>query len=225
MRFFSSVTARFTANGVGSVIVVAGIQGLDGHRAAIARAKQVVRQADVQVLAARGERNAAARFHLEDAALQFEAADGQLENVLHGGSLAGAPHFRLGNIGAAVAADDQVDVRIGHRQRLKVHILAQDRHQLEFHHHALGAKQRRFVRRFRPVKHEAAHLRPQVPPIEAERCHFHAPAGGRLHRADDELPHLVEEPRALQHEDRRDAHQQHQPRQPPRHPKENALPQ
>jgi len=196
---------------------------VDGHRAAVARTRQVVRQVDVEVLAPRGERNAAVRLHLEDAALQAEVADGQLEDVFHRGALAGGPHFRLGNVGAAVAADGQIDARIGHRERLNVHVAAQDRHQFEAHHHAGGAKQRRLARGLRPVQHEAVHLCPQVFPIEAERGHLHAPAGGGLHRADDELPHPVVKPGALHHEDRRDARQHHQRRQRARDFQENAL--
>ncbi len=143
----------------GTVIVVAQEQGLDRQGAAVARAKQVVGEIELQILAARREGNAAVRLHFEEAALQVEAADGQFENVLHGGSLTGAANFRLGDVGAPVSADDQIDMRIGDRERLYIHVAPQNRNQLEAHHDRIGPKQRRPVRRLRPVNHEVPQLR------------------------------------------------------------------
>ena len=215
--------AEIHLEGLHSVIAVLQVQRSDCQPAAVARPRPVVRQRHVQVLAARREGRLRAPLDFEDAALQREAVDRQLQNLFHRIALARGLDLGLGDIGAAVGTDLQVYVRVRHRQRLDIDIPAQKRNDLEVHHHRPGMQQRGLVRRFGAVQHEPAHLGAQVLPVEAERRHLHAPAGSIFHRVDDGLADLVEEPRGVHDVDRPDRHDYDQGGERQQNPQELAL--
>ena len=134
------------------------------------------------------------RFRFENAALQAEPADGQVNDGLDRIPGASRVELGLGEIRAPVRSDDQIDARFDNVERRKIDLALENRDDLQLDGHRSGMKQRRLLGRFGPVDGEAGGFDAKMAPIERDAADLHAPAGGCRNFGRQLAPHDLAEP-------------------------------
>ena len=105
-------------------------------------------------------------------------------------------HPRLGDVGAALGIDDQVNARPGHVQIGDIDFAFENRDDLHADGDGIGVQQGRLAARLRPVQGEVPDLGPQLAPIETEGPDGYAPSRGRFHHLHQTRANPLVEPAA-----------------------------